>query len=127
MFNYVFFLKFCKCIFDEWKHELDEEAEKNGLCMKDVMFGEVNDHTAIYVCRNCWSIITKENAVWSSICRNEWNDGDRVFWIWNETYFTFLSYSKLFKQSVGNSWSLFWVMIHRISFRPNNKNVYWIF
>ena len=39
--------KFCKCIFYEWKHELDEEAEIDGLFMRDMMTGKVNDHTAI--------------------------------------------------------------------------------
>ena len=47
MLNYVFIHKFCKCIFDEWKHELDEEAEIDGLFMRDVMIGKVDDHTAI--------------------------------------------------------------------------------
>ena len=47
MLNYVFVLKFNKCTFDEWKHEMDEEAEKDGLFMKDVMIGKVDDHTAI--------------------------------------------------------------------------------
>ena len=47
MLNYVFVHKFCKCIFDEWKHELDEKAEIDGLFMRDMMTGKVNDHTAI--------------------------------------------------------------------------------
>ena len=47
MLNYVFVLKFNKCTFDEWKHEMDEEAEKDGLFMRDVMIGKVDDHTAI--------------------------------------------------------------------------------
>ena len=47
MINPMFVLKFNKCTFDEWKHEMDEEAEKDGLFMKDVMIGKVDDHTAI--------------------------------------------------------------------------------
>ena len=47
MLNYVFVHKFCKCIFDEWKHELDEEAEIDGLFMRDVVIGKVDDHNAI--------------------------------------------------------------------------------
>ena len=47
MLNYVFVNKFCKCIFDEWKHELDEEAEIDGLFTRDMMTGKVNEHTAI--------------------------------------------------------------------------------
>ena len=47
MLNYVFVHKFCKCIFDEWKPELDEKAEIDGLFMRDMMTGKVNGHTAI--------------------------------------------------------------------------------
>ena len=47
MINRMFVLKFNKCTFDEWKHEMDEEAEKDGLFMRDVMIGKVDDHTAI--------------------------------------------------------------------------------
>ena len=43
----MFVLKFNKCTFDEWKHEMNEEAEKDGLFMRDVMIGKVDDHTAI--------------------------------------------------------------------------------
>ena len=45
--NYVFVLKFNRCTFDEWKHEMDEEAEKGGLFIRDIMIGKVDDHTAI--------------------------------------------------------------------------------
>jgi len=31
MLNYMFVLKFNKCTFDEWKHEMDEEAEKGWI------------------------------------------------------------------------------------------------
>ena len=47
MLNPMAVVKLNKCTFDEWKHEMDEEAEKDGLFMKDVMIGKVDDHTAI--------------------------------------------------------------------------------
>ena len=47
MINYMFVLKFNKCTFDEWKHEMDEDTEMDGLFMRDVMIGKVDDHTAI--------------------------------------------------------------------------------
>ena len=47
MLNFMAVIKFNKCTFDEWKHEMDEEAEKDGLFIRDVMIGKVDDHTAI--------------------------------------------------------------------------------
>ena len=47
MLNFMAVIKFNKCTFDEWKHEMDEEAEKDRLFMGDVMIGKVDDHTAI--------------------------------------------------------------------------------
>ena len=47
MINYMFVLKFNKCTFDEWKHEMDEYTEMDRLFIRDVMIGKVDDHTAI--------------------------------------------------------------------------------
>ena len=41
MINRMFVLKFNKCTFDEWKHEMDEDTEMDGLFMKDVMIQSV--------------------------------------------------------------------------------------
>ena len=40
-------IKFNKCTFDEWKKEMEEDTEMDGLFMKDVMIAKVDDNTAI--------------------------------------------------------------------------------
>ena len=47
MLNFMAVIKFNKCTFDEWKKEMEEDTEMDGLFMKDVMIAKVDDHTAI--------------------------------------------------------------------------------
>ena len=47
MLNFMAVIKFNKCTFDEWKKEMEEDTEMDGLFMKDVMIAKVDDNTAI--------------------------------------------------------------------------------
>mgnify|MGYP001230205820 CR=1 FL=1 len=47
MLNFMAVIKFNKCTFDEWKKEMEEDTEMDGLFMKDVMIAKVDDYTAI--------------------------------------------------------------------------------
>ena len=47
MLNFMAVIKFNKCTFDEWKKEMEEDTEMDGLFMRDVMLAKVDDHTAI--------------------------------------------------------------------------------
>ena len=37
-------IKLNKCTFDEWKKEMEEDTEMDGLFMRDVMLAKVDDH-----------------------------------------------------------------------------------
>ena len=47
MLNFMAVIKLNKCTFDEWKKEMEEDTEMDGLFMRDVMLAKVDDHTAI--------------------------------------------------------------------------------
>ena len=47
MLNFMAVIKFNKCTFDEWKKEMEEDTEMDGLFMRDVMLAKAGEHTAI--------------------------------------------------------------------------------
>ena len=47
MLNFMAVIKLNKCTFDEWKKEMEEDTEMDGLFMRDVMLAKADEHTAI--------------------------------------------------------------------------------